>query len=254
MLIDFGREKEVPERELILGYLEFIDDVLDELGSREEIGYVHELLKNGTGADRQLRVFEETKDLRRVVEYMAARRSSGGMTSNLLKQPFDPELTPGARSAVRVCLAIAPAEKVTLITDEACREIAASLAREVADVGAPCHAFVLEDVAPRPLVELAAAIAADMETSQVSILAVQVQTHELRSRMQADRYREPPPHAPRPHGEHQPADHDGGDARRFSQGRPDQHARTGARRARDRCARSRPAAIWWPTSIRAIGG
>src|SRR5881628_1040488 len=64
MLIDFGREKEVPERELILEYLEFIDDVLDELDSREEINYVHEILRNGTGADRQLRVFEETKDLR----------------------------------------------------------------------------------------------------------------------------------------------------------------------------------------------
>src|SRR5919197_339102 len=106
------------------------------------------------------------------------------MTSNLLNQPFDPELAPGARNAVRVCLAIAPTEKVTLVTDEACRDIAASLAREVADIGASCRAFVLEEIAPRPLVELPALIAADMETSQVSILAVQVQTNELRSRMQ----------------------------------------------------------------------
>ena len=106
------------------------------------------------------------------------------MTSNLLNQPFDPELTPGARNAVRVCLAIAPTEQVTLITDEACREIAASLAREVADVGAPCHAFVLEEIAPRPLGELPSVIADAMESSQVSILAVQVQTTELRSRMQ----------------------------------------------------------------------
>ena len=77
MLIDFGREKEVPERELILEYLEFIDDVLDELDSREEINYVHEILRNGTGADRQLRVFEETKDLRQVVEYMANETQFG---------------------------------------------------------------------------------------------------------------------------------------------------------------------------------
>ena len=106
------------------------------------------------------------------------------MTSSLLNQPFDPELTPGARNAVRVCLAIEPAEKVTLITDQTCREIAASLAREIADVGASWRAFVLEEIAPRPLVDLPAAIAADMESSQVSIFAVQVQTNELRSRMQ----------------------------------------------------------------------
>jgi leucyl aminopeptidase (aminopeptidase T) len=106
------------------------------------------------------------------------------MTSSLLNQPFDPELTPGARNAVRVCLAIEPAEKVTLVTDETCREIAASLAREIADVGASWRAFVLEEIAPRPLVDLPAAIAADMESSQVSIFAVQVQTNELRSRMQ----------------------------------------------------------------------
>ena len=106
------------------------------------------------------------------------------MTSSLLNQPFDPELTPGARNAVRVCLAIEPAEKVTLVTDETCREIAASLAREIADVGASWRAFVLEEIAPRPLGDLPAAIAADMESSQVSIFAVQVQTSELRSRMQ----------------------------------------------------------------------
>jgi leucyl aminopeptidase (aminopeptidase T) len=106
------------------------------------------------------------------------------MTSSLLNQPFDPELTPGARNAVRVCLAIDPAEKVTLVTDQICREIAASLAREIADVGASWRGFVLEEIAPRPLVDLPAAIAADMESSQVSIFAVQVQTNELRSRMQ----------------------------------------------------------------------
>jgi leucyl aminopeptidase (aminopeptidase T) len=106
------------------------------------------------------------------------------MTSSLLNQPFDPELTPGARNAVRVCLAIEPVEKVTLITDQICREIAASLAREIADVGASWRAFVLEEIAPRPLVDLPAAIAADMESSQVSIFAVQVQTNELPSRMQ----------------------------------------------------------------------
>jgi aminopeptidase len=105
-------------------------------------------------------------------------------TPDRLNTPFDPEFTPGARNAVQVCLRIQPSEKVTIITDLVSREIAASIAREVENVGAPFHAFVLEDLAPRPLTELPAEIAEDLETSQVSIFAVQVQTNELRSRMQ----------------------------------------------------------------------
>jgi leucyl aminopeptidase (aminopeptidase T) len=106
------------------------------------------------------------------------------MNSNLLQLPFDPELTPGARNAVRVCLAIQPAEKVTLITDWECQEIAASLAREIREVGAPFTAFVLEEESPRPLTALPDTVARDMETSDVSIFAVHVQRDELRSRMQ----------------------------------------------------------------------
>ncbi len=98
--------------------------------------------------------------------------------------PFDPELTPGARNAVRVCLAIQTSEKVTLIADESCREIAASLAAELDEVGCRWNGFVLEEVAERPLKGLPDVIAADMETSDVSIFAVQVQTNELGSRMQ----------------------------------------------------------------------
>ena len=97
---------------------------------------------------------------------------------------FDPELTPGARNAVRVCLNVQPHERVTVVTDRACEEIAASLVAEIAAVGAPHRAFVLEEEAPRPLTDLPASIAADMELSQVSIFAVQVQQHELASRMQ----------------------------------------------------------------------
>ncbi|MGE0812787.1 MAG: aminopeptidase [Vicinamibacterales bacterium] len=102
----------------------------------------------------------------------------------MLTSSFDPELSPGARNAVRVCLGVQPHERVTLVTDRACEEIAASLAAEVAAVGAPCRAFVLEEEAPRPLTGLPASVAADMELSQVSIFAVQVQQHELASRMQ----------------------------------------------------------------------
>ncbi|HXW90486.1 MAG TPA: aminopeptidase [Terriglobales bacterium] len=97
---------------------------------------------------------------------------------------FDPELTPGARNAVEVCLAIRPREKVTLITDQATREIGASIVAELRRAGAIYGAWLLEDLAPRPLVEFPAEIAADLETSQVSIFAVQAQANELPSRMQ----------------------------------------------------------------------
>ena len=98
--------------------------------------------------------------------------------------PFDPELTPGARNAVNVCLRIQPEEKVTVITDDATREIAASLVRELETVGAPYRAWILEELAPRPLTDLPQEIMDDLESSQVSIFAVQAQANELRSRMQ----------------------------------------------------------------------
>jgi aminopeptidase len=97
---------------------------------------------------------------------------------------FDPELTPGARNAVNVCLRIQPSEKVTVITDDATREIAASLVRELETVGAPYQAWILEELAPRPLNDLPREIVDDLESSQVSIFAVLAQANELRSRMQ----------------------------------------------------------------------
>jgi aminopeptidase len=97
---------------------------------------------------------------------------------------FDPALTPGARNAVNVCLRIQPGEKVTLITDEACKEIAASIAHEIEGVGAPWAAWLLEDLAPRPLTDMPPEVLDDLDSSAVSIFAVQAQTGELRSRMQ----------------------------------------------------------------------
>jgi aminopeptidase len=97
---------------------------------------------------------------------------------------FDPELTPGARNAVNVCLRIQPSEKITLITDDATREIAASLVHELENLGAPYRAWVLEELSHRPLGDLPREIADDLDTSQVSIFAVQAQANELKSRMQ----------------------------------------------------------------------
>jgi carboxylate-amine ligase len=76
-LIDFGKQTEVPVRDLILELLDFVDDVVDELGSRKEIEYVHTILKNGTSADRQLHTFKETGDLRMVVDQLIAETMEG---------------------------------------------------------------------------------------------------------------------------------------------------------------------------------
>ena len=102
----------------------------------------------------------------------------------LNKLAFDPQLTPGARNAVRVCLRVQPSEKVTVITDEVSLELAAAIVRELEEIGCRYQTWVLEDVATRPLTDFPFVIAADLESSQVSIFAVQAQTNELKSRMQ----------------------------------------------------------------------
>ena len=106
------------------------------------------------------------------------------LLTDLTTSTFDPELSPGAFNAVNTCLRIKPEEKVTVITDLACRDIAASIVTELVKVGSPFKAFVLEEVADRPLTGLPHEIADDMETSQVSIFAVRVQQNELKSRME----------------------------------------------------------------------
>ena len=76
-LIDFGTEEEKPTRQLILELLDFVDDVLDELGSRHEAEYVLKMLEMGTGADRQLAVFRQTGDLTKVVDYILSETTQG---------------------------------------------------------------------------------------------------------------------------------------------------------------------------------
>jgi len=69
-MIDFGREAEVPMRELMLELMEFIDDVVDDLGSRSAVEYIHTILNEGTSAERQLRVYQQTGDLKDVVRHL----------------------------------------------------------------------------------------------------------------------------------------------------------------------------------------
>jgi glutamate---cysteine ligase / carboxylate-amine ligase len=67
-MIDFGKQKEVPTRDLVLELLDFVDDVVDELGSRKDIEHIHTILARGTSAEEQLRVFGESNDLNVVVD------------------------------------------------------------------------------------------------------------------------------------------------------------------------------------------
>jgi glutamate---cysteine ligase / carboxylate-amine ligase len=80
-LIDFGKEAEVPMKTLIPELLELVDDVVDDLGSRSAVNYVHTILNEGTSAERQLRVYRETGDLREVVRHLVAETRAGSSES-----------------------------------------------------------------------------------------------------------------------------------------------------------------------------
>ena len=76
-MIDFGKEEEVNTRALLYELLDFIDPVIDHLGSRHRLAYIHKILENGTGADRQLKIFEESKNLVSVVDYIRQQFLAG---------------------------------------------------------------------------------------------------------------------------------------------------------------------------------
>ena len=76
-LIDFGKEAEVPMRELAIELLEFVDDVVDALGSRREVAYLERIVREGTSADRQLRVWKESGHLHAVVDQLVEETTAG---------------------------------------------------------------------------------------------------------------------------------------------------------------------------------
>jgi len=76
-LIDFGKQSEVPMRILGEELLAFVDDVVDDLGSREAIAPIHDILRRGTSAERQLNVYRETGDLRAVVRHIVEETKDG---------------------------------------------------------------------------------------------------------------------------------------------------------------------------------
>ena len=96
--------------------------------------------------------------------------------------PIDPELVPGARNAIEVCLRLKPEERITVITDSATREIAAALQSEIERIGSEYSLFVLEHHARRPLKHMPEIILHDLARSQVSIFAALTQPGELSAR------------------------------------------------------------------------
>ena len=80
-LIDFGKRQEVAMRDLALELLQFVDDVVDDLGSRREVEYVRKIVSDGTSAERQLRVYRETGDLSAVVRAVVEETREEGEQS-----------------------------------------------------------------------------------------------------------------------------------------------------------------------------
>jgi len=76
-MIDFGKESEVETRDLIHELLDFVDDVVDDLGSRDVLKNIEKILSDGTGADRQLAVFNKTGNLSKVVDYIVEQTLKG---------------------------------------------------------------------------------------------------------------------------------------------------------------------------------
>ena len=72
-LIDFGKEEEINTRVLLYELLDFVDDVVDHLGSRHRLEYIHKIIEGGTGADRQLAIYEETKNLQSVANFIQSQ-------------------------------------------------------------------------------------------------------------------------------------------------------------------------------------
>ena len=105
------------------------------------------------------------------------------VTRDLRTVPYDPEFTPGAKSAVFTCLRVRPGERVVLITDEQALGIGAALDAQFRAAGAEIESFVLEDVSPRPLPQFPGAIAEAMRRARVSCFAASAQPGELKARI-----------------------------------------------------------------------
>jgi aminopeptidase len=135
------------------------------------------------GAGKTLQIACRRHDKREFFRQSAGHRLQlPSMSDHLTIDTIDEELSPGARNAVQVCLQLKPHERITIITDEATRDIATSLQAEVERIGSPHSMFTLEHHARRPLKFMPEIILEDLATSQVSIFAAQSRPGELAAR------------------------------------------------------------------------
>jgi len=82
-LIDLGKQREVPFRDLLYEYIRFVDDVVDDLECRSAINHLYRILETGTSADRQLKVYEETNgDFTAVVDHLIQETMEGCHVAN----------------------------------------------------------------------------------------------------------------------------------------------------------------------------
>jgi carboxylate-amine ligase len=87
-LIDFGKQEELPARDLIRELVEwFIGDVVDELGTRKEVEYAFRILEEGTSADRQLATYHRTGDLKAVVDQLIRETAEGVLEEHSAEAP-----------------------------------------------------------------------------------------------------------------------------------------------------------------------
>jgi len=76
-LIDFGRKCEVDERDLLHEMLDFVSTEVEELGNQREMAHIERIMREGTGADRQLMVWERTQDMKAVVDQIVVETNEG---------------------------------------------------------------------------------------------------------------------------------------------------------------------------------
>ena len=96
-----------------------------------------------------------------------------------LQTTYAEELVPGARNAIQTCLRVRPGERVVIVTDRETEEIAASLADQAREAGAPCETHIMDDYGARPMLTLPLSIQAALERADVSIYAGQPKEGEL---------------------------------------------------------------------------
>jgi len=76
-LIDFGRETEVEARSLLNELLEFVSTEVKELDTQKEMAHIERIMREGTGADRQLAAYQRTHDMKAVVDHIVAETYEG---------------------------------------------------------------------------------------------------------------------------------------------------------------------------------